>query len=132
MLEEIFNISNFRVIFLSQHQSKYKTGLLEIPSSTGLLCFFVFEIKTFEIDALQNANILTETKTVTLHCKIKTKNMNDNTRNDATYRPVSLNNESTPDATVFYGPAPAPTAGAASGGGWGPLLKSYENDEDLK
>ena len=41
--------------------------------------------------------------------------MNDDNRDDTTNRPVSLNNEATPDATVFVGAAPAPTSGAASG-----------------
>ena len=44
----------------------YKTGSLEMTFTTGLLCFFVFERKKFDVDALQNANTLTETKTGTL------------------------------------------------------------------
>ena len=41
--------------------------------------------------------------------------MNDNACNDATNRPVSLNNEATPDASVFAGAATALTSGAGSG-----------------
>ena len=54
--------------------------------------------------------------------------MNDDARNDATDRPVSLKNEAIRDAAVFSGSAPAPTARAAAaasnivpdphGGGW--------------
>ena len=40
--------------------------------------------------------------------------MNNDDCVDATYQPISLNNEATPDATVFAGAAPAPTAGAAT------------------
>ena len=36
--------------------------------------------------------------------------MNDNTRGDAIYWPISLNNEATPDASIFAGAAPAPTS----------------------
>ena len=43
--------------------------------------------------------------------------MNNDDCVDATYQPISLNNEDTPDATVFAGAAPAPTSGAAAGTG---------------
>ena len=53
--------------------------------------------------------------------KQKSINMNNDARDGTTDRPVYLNNEVTPDATVFSGAAPASTAfagtGAASGGG---------------
>ena len=63
--------------------------------------------------------------------------MNNNARNDATDQPISLNNETTPDAAVFAGTAPAPTAVAAAGtaavggGGGGSLLQSDDDYEDL-
>ena len=41
-----------------------KTASLEIPPTIGLL--FLFEKKTFEFDAPQNSNMLTETNTGTL------------------------------------------------------------------
>ena len=50
---------------------------------------------------------------------MKTKYINDDTRDDATDRPVSLNNEATPDAAVLSRAAPAHTAGATSGAGVG-------------
>ena len=53
--------------------------------------------------------------------------MDDNARNDATGRPISLNNESTPDTVVFSGAAPNPTSGAASGGG---LYFSEDEEEE--
>ena len=40
--------------------------------------------------------------------------MNSDACDGATKRPVSLKNEATPDASVFSGATPAPTAGAAS------------------
>ena len=40
--------------------------------------------------------------------------MNDDTRDNATDRPVFLNNESTRDAAVFDGAAPTPTAGTGA------------------
>ena len=55
--------------------------------------------------------------------------MNDYYQNDDTDRPIFLNNESKPDATVLPGADPATTASAASGavagaawGGGGSLL----------
>ena len=59
---------------------------------------------------MQNANTLTETKKVTL--KLKTNDMKNDARDDATNRPASLNNEATPDAALFIGTAPASNAGA--------------------
>ena len=49
--------------------------------------------------------------------KLKTNDMNNDACDDATNRPVSLNNEATPDAAIFAGAAPAPTSGAAAGTG---------------
>ena len=43
--------------------------------------------------------------------------MNDDARDDASDRPVSLINEASPDAAVFAGANPDPNAGAAWGGG---------------
>ena len=40
--------------------------------------------------------------------------MKNDTCDDATDQTVSLNNESTPDAAVFSGAAPAPTSGAST------------------
>ena len=41
--------------------------------------------------------------------------MNGNARDDATGRPISLNNEATPDAAVFDGTSLVTTAGATAG-----------------
>ena len=43
--------------------------------------------------------------------------MNGVASNDANDRPVSLNNEATPDALVFASADPAPNFSAALGGG---------------
>ena len=43
--------------------------------------------------------------------------MNNDARYDATDRLISLKNEATPDAAVFAGATPAPTAGAIFGTG---------------
>ena len=52
-----------------------------------------------------------ETKTGML--KLKTSDMNDDSHNKSTVRPVSLNNKSTPDAAVFDRANISPTADAA-------------------
>ena len=65
IVEEILEFSDITGTSYTQHQSihiAYKTSSLEIPPTTGLICFFVFEKKTFEVDALINVNMLTETK----------------------------------------------------------------------
>ena len=41
--------------------------------------------------------------------------MNDDTRNDTTNQPVSLNNEAILDAAAFIGATPAFTSGASAG-----------------
>ena len=63
--------------------------------------------------------------------------MNNGARDDATDRPISLKNEATPDAAVFAGANPAPTAGAIVGTGdtlgrGGSLFQSDDNDEDFE
>ena len=58
--------------------------------------------------------MFTETKSG--NAKIKTNDMNNDDRNDATNQPVSLNNEDTPDAAIFVRATPAPSANTASGG----------------
>ena len=85
----------------------YKAGLLETSPTTRLLCLFSFDKQTFEVDALQNSNMFTETKSG--NAKIKTNDMNNDDRNDATNQPVSLNNEDTPDAAIFVRATPAPS-----------------------
>ena len=42
--------------------------------------------------------------------------MKKNSCDDATDRPVSFNNEDTPDAAIFVRATPAPSANTASGG----------------
>ena len=64
--------------------------------------------------------------------------MNNDARNDATKRLVSLNNEATLDAAVYSGASPNPTVGAAAstiagailGGGY--FLQSDNNDDDFE
>ena len=66
----------------------------------------------FEVDALINANTLMETKNSKV--KIKINNMNDDSSNEATNQPISLNNEATPYAVVSERAALASTAIAAA------------------
>ena len=63
--------------------------ILHYNNSIGILSFFAFEKKTFELDSSQNTNTLTETKTGML--QLKTKNINDNACDDATDWPVCPN-----------------------------------------
>ena len=74
---------------------------------------------------------LTETKN--RNAKIKINDINNDNHNDATDRPVYLNNESAPDAAIFSGAntiTGAP-AGATNLGG-GSLLESDNDDEYFK
>ena len=64
--------------------------------------------------------------------------MNNDARNDATKRLVSLNNEATLDAAVYAGASPNPTVGAAASTiagailGGGNFLQSDNNDDDFE
>ena len=84
----------------------------------------------FRVDASQNSNSLTETKSG--NDKIKPNNVNNTDRNDATGRPVSLNNEAIPDADVFPAPLPPPLTVPPFGGGEGPLFQLDNDNEDFE
>ena len=66
----------------------------------------------FEVEASLNANILPKTKNKTL--LLKTSDMKDDVRDDATDQPVSLQNEATRDAASFSVAAPYPIADSAA------------------
>ena len=82
-----------------------KAVSLEPPPTTGLLFCFVFEKKTFEVDVSINVNTLMEKNGNT---KIKTNDMSEDSHNNATNKPVYLNNKFTLDAAVFLGLLPPP------------------------
>ena len=109
-----------------------------MPPTIRLLIFFVLGEKAFEVDDSQNENTLAETKNG--NAKIKTKDMNYTACNEATHKPVSINNEATQDADFFTGATPSPhwrrcrcfrchRRRLIGGGG---LLKSDDNNEDFK
>ena len=57
------------------------------PPHRVTLFIFIFEKNTFEVDASINENTLTETKKIGM-IKLNTNNMNNDSNNDATNRPI--------------------------------------------